>query len=90
MKQGTLVDHLDEDAGDAPDVKRAGIAMGAQQHLWSPVPQSHHLRWGEGSLEGEGERERKRERESVAGFHHDTKVQRKHHISIKHTLSPTH
>lgn len=35
-------EHLGEDAADAPQVHRRGVA-GLEQHLWGSVPQRHHL-----------------------------------------------
>ena len=58
VKERTLVDHLDKDAGYAPNVDGAGVTLGAKQNLWRSVPQSHHLAGGrEGGREGGGEGE---------------------------------
>lgn len=37
-KARTPVQHLDEDASDAPDVQGCGVVSGAQQDIGWPVP----------------------------------------------------
>lgn len=36
--------HLSKDASQAPDVDSCGVELAAQEDLWSPVPERHHLR----------------------------------------------
>ena len=43
MEERSFCNHLGEDAGNAPDIDRAGVALTTEQDLRSTVPQSHNL-----------------------------------------------
>ena len=43
MEERSFCNHLGKDAGNAPDIDRAGVALTTEQHLRSTVPQSHDL-----------------------------------------------
>jgi len=43
MEERSFCNHLGKDAGNAPDIDRAGVALTTKQHLRSTVPQSHNL-----------------------------------------------